>query len=80
MNCISCRVTFEDQRYEISKRGEVRPCMFFDGGWSYGETVESDLAARVRREASRQRRNRNARERADVMRSLGLVKTPYGWE
>jgi hypothetical protein len=26
------------------------------------------------------KRNRAARERYDVMKSLGLKKTPYGWE
>jgi len=28
----------------------------------------------------RMRRNRNRREHDEAMRSLGLVKTPYGWE
>jgi hypothetical protein len=44
------------------------------------ETVTPEIASDVRAEASRQRRNRRARERHDAMRSLGLVKTPYGWE
>lgn len=34
----------------------------------------------IRREASRLRRNRNARERNVAMRSLGMTKTPFGWE
>jgi len=28
----------------------------------------------------RERRNAGARARADVMRSLGMKRTPYGWE
>lgn len=39
-----------------------------------------DVAREVRREASRLRRNRNARERHQALRSLGTTKTPYGWE
>lgn len=39
-----------------------------------------DVAKEVRREASRQRRNRNARERNQALRSLGMTKTSYGWE
>jgi hypothetical protein len=31
-------------------------------------------------ERKRKRRNSDARARYDAMRSLGLVKTPYGWE
>lgn len=34
----------------------------------------------VRREASRLRRNRNARERHQAMRDVGMTKTSYGWE
>ena len=30
--------------------------------------------------ARTQRANRNARDRADAYRGLGLTKTPYGWE
>ena len=26
------------------------------------------------------RANRNSRERSEALRSLGMVKTPYGWE
>lgn len=42
--------------------------------------AHSALAREVRQEASRQRRNRNARERNQAMRSLGMKRTPYGWE
>lgn len=40
----------------------------------------SDLAKTVRHEASRLRRNRNARERNSAMRDLGMKRTAYGWE
>lgn len=43
-------------------------------------SAHSPLARDVRREASRLRRNRNARERNPAHRDLGLVKTPYDWE
>lgn len=42
--------------------------------------AHSTLAREVRHEASRLRRNRNARERNQALRSLGMTKTPYGWE
>ena len=61
-----CRVTFEGVRYEISRIGEVRRI------WPAPDdsaTQNADLAARIRAEAARQRRNRNARERDDVRRS-----------
>lgn len=32
------------------------------------------------RDAVRLRRNKRARARYDAMRSLGMVRTPYGWE
>lgn len=38
-------------------------------------------ARTIRREASRLRRNRNARERSQAMRDLGMKRTPSGyWE
>lgn len=87
MTCKSCRVTFEGTRYFIATDGSVYPTWqniaTVPGGmntWSLGEALSSDVAKRVRAEASRQRRNRNARERHAALRSLGLVKTPYGWE
>lgn len=90
MKCKPCRVTYQGARYEVSADGTVRPTRIIDKlppgpGWRpgrrvYDAPVAVDLAKAVRREAARQRRNRNARERADVLRSLGLKKTPYGWE
>lgn len=40
----------------------------------------SPIAKKIRQEAQRLRRNRNARERNQARRDLGMVKTPYGWE
>ena len=37
-------------------------------------------AARHLRNGAKRRRNRNARERYQAMKSLGMTKTPYGWE
>lgn len=39
------------------------------------KAIESRIEILVKRN-----RNRIRRERDDAMRSLGLVKTPYGWE
>ena len=72
----ACRVTFEGIRYEISGSGAVWPVL---------REMESappskELAASVRIEAARQIRNRNARDRGEAMRDLGLVRTSCGWE
>lgn len=87
MTCIPCRVTFDGQRYFVARDGQVFPTWknvaTVAGGqdtWSLGDALSAEQAQRVRREASRQRRNRNARMRHEVYRSLGLVKTPFGWE
>lgn len=87
MNCIPCRVTVDGTRYFIAKDGQVYPTWqniaTVPGGvntWSQGEALEAGAAQVVRREAQRQRRNRNARLRNETMRDLGLVQTPYGWE
>ena len=78
MTCKPCRVTHHGTQYQVLKNGNVQR---LENGVS---TIEYEayqpFAADVRAEVARQRRNRNARERSDVMRSLGLVKTPYGWE
>ena len=80
-NIIPCRVTFQGVRYEISKDGSVRRFRPVDVNFSEAELpVSPEFAKDVRAEASRQRRNRNNRERHSVLRSLGMVKTPYGWE
>lgn len=88
MKCKPCRVTVDGTRYEISADGTVRPTWIetpdpmahTDGGRVYGPQASAEEARRVRAEASRQRRNRNARLRDQAMRDLGMVRTPYGWE
>ena len=82
MKCKPCRVTYEGQRYQISADGIVYPCEYLapSGTWYLHAAADSDLARAVRAEASRQRRNRSNRERYDAMRSIGMVKTAYGWE
>ncbi len=77
IRCTPCRVFVHGQRYDIKANGEVYR---FPTGSDSCLAEPPDIARIVRREAARQRRNRNARERADAMRLLGLVKTPYGWE
>ncbi len=79
------RLTFEGFRYQINKDGTVFAQMgalrneptsapFTD------QVIDLDCIKAVKAEAARLRRNRSARERADVMRSLGMKRTPYGWE
>lgn len=87
MTCIPCRVRFNGQQYEISRDGSVRPVVSSviqtDGTVSreYGLALSCDEAATVRQEAQRLRRNRNARDRADALRSLGMKRTRNGqWE
>lgn len=48
--------------------------------WSLGAELEPEKAQQVRREAQRQRRNRNARDRYNALLTIGLKRTPYGWE
>lgn len=40
----------------------------------------SSEAKSIRQEAARLRRNRNARERNQALRDMGMKKTAYGWE
>lgn len=87
IKCIPCRVTHEGQRYQVESNGEVRmvPAEFMALNAAVDvrrsqPVLEESTARLVRREASRQRRNRNARERNQAMRDLGMVKTPSGWE
>lgn len=83
MKCIPCRVTFEGRRYHVAANGAVTLVSgpgITEGTYHAVSPEPEELARLVRREASRQRRNRNARERHSVLRSLGLMKTPYGWE
>lgn len=92
IRCTPCRVKYLDTYYRISEDGEVRETWntgeYFrspDGKrtpvWQVSDEPESDNDARlIRREASRLRRNRNAREHRQAMKDLGLKQTPYGWE
>lgn len=93
IRCTPCRVTFDRQRYQIENDGTVRvvpPEIAFPKGFSatiasYQQVRESDplpesVAKRIRQEASRLRRNRNARERNQARRDLWMKQTPYGWE
>lgn len=82
---MTTRLTFEGFRYQINADGSV----FGQDGALRNErcagafndpVVDDKVAAMIRAEAKRQRRNREARGRYSAMRSLGLVKTPYGWE
>jgi len=74
IHCTPCRVTYQGVRYQIERDGTVYPLAYMYDPNSSGERAitgyvkddfpacESD-AKLVRREASRQRCNRNARER-----------------
>lgn len=70
-----CRLSVDGETYEIDKDRSV---------WHVtpiGQRTPVGFGAqRIIAEAYRLRRNRANRERHAALRSLGLVKTPYGWE
>jgi len=80
LHCTPCRVTVDGIRYQVSKDGTVRETWTDGAERFFGPAIEADRAKVIRHDASRQRRNRNRRERDEAMRSVGMVKTPYGWE
>jgi len=81
MKAKPCRLTFNGQRYQINQDGSVYLIVSDPYATVQAPAPESaDIAKAVRAEASRLRRNRHARVRSQVMREMGLVKTPYGWE
>lgn len=80
IHCTPCRVTYEGVRYQIESNGTVRTSPFVNGSHVPGAPEPESVARLVRREASRLRRNRTARERHSTMKDLGYVKTPYGYE
>lgn len=77
IKCTPCVVYVESMstRFKVHSNGSVQIV-----GQETVYEPEDRISKVVRREASRLRRNRNARERNRAMRDLGLVKTPYGWE
>lgn len=79
MRCKPCKVTYNGLRYQIHGNGDV--IMLGTNQYEHdAHAVYPELAARVRKEAQRQRRNRNARARHAALTSLGLKRTPYGYE
>lgn len=93
IHCIPCRVTVDGDRYQIEANGTVRPVgdFVFSIGDSKLRRAELTEAVRarylalpeskaklVRREASRQRRNRNRRESDAAKRDMGLVRAAGG--
>lgn len=91
IHCTPCRVTYAGVRYQIESNGEVRAIPSTpdrsSSSFRYEEIREGQpclpesQAKLVRREASRQRRNRNARERHQAMRDIGMTRTRTGqWE
>lgn len=47
---------------------------------SEGWNLLTSAARHLHKNVQRRRRNRNARERYDAMKSLGLKRTAWGWE
>jgi hypothetical protein len=87
VTCSPCRVRFEGSRYHVEANGTVRPILMAEAAadgatiYTYGAPLASADALRVRREAARLRRNRNARERSAARRSIGMVRCRDGsWE
>jgi len=86
IHCTPCRVTYQGVRYQIETNGEVRllPHLFEVGNVNRStvlrtiDPISEPEAKLIRREASRQRRNRNARERTKAMKDLGLKRGTGG--
>lgn len=97
IHCTPCRVTIDGNRWRVYADGSVSAALTLKEAnalnfltvkevLAYESALprlipHSTEAATIRREASRLRRNRNARERSQAMRDLGMVRTPSGqWE
>lgn len=98
IHCTPCRVTINGNRWRIYSDGSVSASLTREEtaklGWNPAQLVvyecglprllpHSIEAKTIRREASRLRRNRNSRERAQAMRDLGMKRStgvPGGWE
>lgn len=81
MNCTPCRVKIEGKWYEVSRDGTVRETWVNETYRHHGEPLPAEQAQAIRHEASRRRRNANARERSDALRSLGMKRCANGtWE
>ena len=76
MTCRPCRVTYQGTRYAIDGAGNVAIAAVGDSDAQ--PIADAALAKAVRHEASRQRRNRNARERHQAMLDVGLVRVRGG--
>ena len=76
MTCHPCRVAYQGTRYAIDGAGNVVIAAVGDGDAQ--PITGATLAKAIRHEASRQRRNRNARERHQAMLDLGLVRVRGG--
>lgn len=76
IRCTPCRVTYQGQRYQIERNGTVRtfqPPIIGVQTFELGAPESESVAKLIRREAARQRRNRNRREMDAAKRDLGLV-------
>lgn len=91
IKCTPCRVNVNGTRYRIYSNGSVSLAVSNPENMTCGQVFaaekelpifepHSEIAKIVRREASRLRRNRNARERNQAIRDMGMKKTAYGWE
>lgn len=88
IQCTPCLVRYEGIVYRISSKGEVIALtqgVSKDGKETWAVDPNSSplpesLAKPIRREASRLRRNRNARERNQARRDVGMKHTAQGWE
>jgi len=96
ITCTSCRVTIDERRYRIWKDGSVSSSLtkeemermqirtmkdLLDYELTTAKLSPDSLEAKtIRRESQRLRKNKNARERNQAMKDIGLKKTSYGWE
>jgi hypothetical protein len=76
-NLKPCKLTYKGTRYTINSSGLV----LIDSGGMMPARVPDYLAAEVKAEATRIRRNRTNRARSQAMKDLGMVRTRGGgWE
>ncbi len=79
---VPCRLTYEGFRYQINRdgsvHGQVNRDLAITAPGNMSPVIDADVARAVKREATRLRRNRGARERHQALTDLGLKRNRDG--
>jgi hypothetical protein len=75
MTCEACKSEVV-RVFKVARLGLERVCLPCGNAAIKAQPPSAEEKANLKR----LRRNRQRRDRYEAMRSLGLVKTPYGWE